>query len=135
MQYGSVLLVTVLSLAAQSAAYSAPTVRTSPFSSLYDQCMARANSTPEERSCAQEEFQRADAALNAAYKKIGKDIGAERAPDLLKAERAWLQYRDAECGFQASAVRGGTAYPLYEQDCRILQTYRRTQELKADALP
>jgi len=72
-------------------------------------------------SCAQARYEEADKGLNAQYKKtraamvaIDQDLdadmkGAEQA--LLKAQRAWITYRDAQCenyGFQA---RGGTMEP------------------------
>ncbi|MGR9177156.1 lysozyme inhibitor LprI family protein [Rhizobium leguminosarum] len=82
----------------------------------------------------------ADKALNAQYKKtraamvaIDKDLdgdmkGAEQA--LVKAQRAWIDYRDAECdafGFQAS---GGTMEPMLVAGCLANITDKRTKELK-----
>ncbi|PDT02630.1 urease-associated protein [Rhizobium chutanense] len=91
-------------------------------------------------SCEQERHAAADKALNEQYKKtraamvaIDKDIdgdmkGAEKA--LVKAQRAWIDYRDAECdafGFQA---RGGTMEPMLVAGCLAEETDKRTKELK-----
>jgi len=92
-------------------------------------------------SCAQARYEEADKGLNAQYKKtraamvaIDQDLdtdmkGAEQA--LLKAQRAWITYRDAQCenyGFQA---RGGTMEPMLVAGCLADLTDLRTKELKA----
>jgi len=91
-------------------------------------------------SCAEARYEEADKALNAQYKQtraamvaIDKDLdgdmqGAEQA--LLKAQRAWISYRDAQCenyGFQA---RGGTMEPMLVAGCLADLTDLRTKELK-----
>ena len=91
-------------------------------------------------SCAQARYDEADKGLNAQYKltraamvAIDKDLdgdmkGAEKA--LVKAQRAWIDYRDAECdafGFQA---RGGTMEPMLVAGCLAEETDKRTKELK-----
>ena len=91
-------------------------------------------------SCAEARYDEADKGLNAQYKKtraamvaIDKDLdadmkGAEQA--LLKAQRAWITYRDAQCenyGFQA---RGGTMEPMLVAGCLADLTDLRTKELK-----
>ncbi|WP_404944582.1 lysozyme inhibitor LprI family protein [Rhizobium rhizogenes] len=90
--------------------------------------------------CAARDFDAADKALNAQYKKtraamvaIDADLdndmkGAEKA--LLKAQRAWVDYRDGECeaaGFQA---RGGSMEPMLVSGCKADLTQKRTKELK-----
>ncbi|WP_027663865.1 lysozyme inhibitor LprI family protein [Rhizobium leguminosarum] len=91
-------------------------------------------------SCEAVRHEAADKVLNAQYKKtravlaaIDKDLdgdmkGAEQA--LVKAQRAWIDYRDAECdafGFQA---RGGTMEPMLVAGCLANITDKRTKELK-----
>lgn len=96
--------------------------------------------------CAGQDYAEADEALNAQYK-ITRDVmrkqdtdgipetaGAEDA--LVKAQRAWVAYRDAQCvsyGFQA---RGGTMEPMLVADCQADLTRSRTEALKelADGL-
>ncbi|AGS23113.1 lysozyme inhibitor LprI family protein [Rhizobium etli] len=91
-------------------------------------------------SCEEARHEAADKALNEQYKKtraamaaIDKDLdgdmkGAEKT--LVKAQRAWIDYRDAECdafGFQA---RGGTMEPMLVAGCLAEETDKRTKELK-----
>ncbi|MBB2754098.1 UNVERIFIED_ORG: uncharacterized protein YecT (DUF1311 family) [Rhizobium aethiopicum] len=91
-------------------------------------------------SCESARHETADKALNVQYKKtratlaaVDKDLdddmkGAEQA--LVKAQRAWIDYRDAECdafGFQA---RGGTMEPMLVAGCLANITDKRTKELK-----
>jgi uncharacterized protein YecT (DUF1311 family) len=91
-------------------------------------------------SCAQARYDEADKALNVQYKQTraamvaidgeldGDMKGAEQA--LLKAQRAWIGYRDAQCenyGFQA---RGGTMEPMLVAGCLADLTDLRTKELK-----
>ncbi|NYT31902.1 lysozyme inhibitor LprI family protein [Rhizobium sp. WYCCWR 11128] len=91
-------------------------------------------------ACESGRHEAADKALNAQYKKtraalaaIDKDLdgdrkGAEQA--LVKAQRAWIDYRYAECdafGFQA---RGGTMEPMLVAGCLANITDKRTKELR-----
>ncbi len=98
--------------------------------------------------CAGEDFSAADEELNAVYRDVRaemkatdkglaewdpKYVGAEEA--LLKAQRAWIDYRDGHCdniGFQA---RGGTLEPLLVESCKADMTRKRTQELKELVAP
>lgn len=94
--------------------------------------------------CAGQDFARADAALNAQWKQSAAeakrldDARLDRAYDnqpgyfdtLLKAQRAWLGYRDAHCLSEAFAARGGTMQPLLEAACRAELTKQRTQQLR-----
>ncbi|KWV40395.1 MULTISPECIES: lysozyme inhibitor LprI family protein [Rhizobium] len=91
-------------------------------------------------ACEQARQQTGDKALNAQYKitraalaALDKDLdadmrGAEEA--LVKAQRAWVNFRDAECeaaGFQA---RGGTMEPMLVAGCIAELTDARTKQLK-----
>jgi len=90
-------------------------------------------------ACEQARQETADKALNAQYKitraalaaldkDLGADGGAEKA--LVKAQRAWVDFRDAECeaaGFQA---RGGTMEPMLVAGCIAELTDARTKQLK-----
>ncbi|TNM62792.1 lysozyme inhibitor LprI family protein [Aliirhizobium smilacinae] len=92
--------------------------------------------------CAGQDLADADKALNAQYqatRKLLKKRDAEASmPDLkggdealVKAQRAWIGYRDAQClswGFQA---RGGSMEPMLVSSCEADLTRKRTAELKA----
>jgi len=81
--------------------------------------------------CADANFQKADAALNASYKEIVRRL-KDDAPTtklLVTAQKAWLAYRDAECAFSSSANSGGSIYPMVFSICLEEVTQQRTKEL------
>ncbi|MEM1366144.1 MAG: lysozyme inhibitor LprI family protein [Pseudomonadota bacterium] len=81
--------------------------------------------------CAAKDFERADAALNAAWKLIYPDYGKSMEGDdhLLNAQRAWLRYRDAQCDAEGLNVEGGSLEPFIVATCRARMTQDRTTEL------
>ncbi|WP_203310412.1 lysozyme inhibitor LprI family protein [Sphingomonas beigongshangi] len=58
----------------------------------------------------------------------------DMTPNLLASQRAWLRYRDAQCGMVSDQAAGGTA-GLGELDsrCRIELNRQRTIDLKQRA--
>lgn len=75
----------------------------------------------------------ADAALNAAYRKLMADTGPEEYPGTVTkdgirtAQRAWLRYRDAFLAFTA------VKFPMISRDTILaLVTRKRTEMLSAD---
>lgn len=101
---------------------------------------AKAETQTDMTFCAARDFDTADKALNAQYKKtraamvaIDADLendmkGAEKA--LIKAQRAWVDYRDGECETQGFQARGGTMEPMLVSGCKAQLTETRTKELK-----
>jgi uncharacterized protein YecT (DUF1311 family) len=82
-------------------------------------------------ACADAAYQKADSALNSAYKEIvGRlkgDAGAAKL--LIAAQRAWIGYRDADCAFSSAANAGGSIYPMVYSICLEAVTKERTKEL------
>lgn len=94
----------------------------------------------EMNECAANEFTAADKALNLQYqatRKVmktwdndaGADAGAEAA--LLKAQRAWIGYRDAQCDLAGVQTTGGSMQPMIISGCKADLTRKRTAELKS----
>lgn len=91
-------------------------------------------------SCANEEYEAADKALNVQWAKTRKvmaewdaDIDAENrgaVDSLMKAQRAWIDYRDGQCDAVGYSVWGGTMYPAVVSGCLTELTQKRTEELK-----
>ncbi|MDE1994746.1 MAG: DUF1311 domain-containing protein [Rhizobiaceae bacterium] len=91
--------------------------------------------------CSEKDFDAADKALNVQYKKtraamqsVDGDLeedqrGAEQA--LLKAQRAWVDYRDGECLAEGYQYEGGSMQPMVISGCKATLTRARTKELKA----
>jgi uncharacterized protein YecT (DUF1311 family) len=79
------------------------------------------------------EFEKADAHLNDIYKRALASAAAVdkvREQKLIKSQRAWLLYRDAEAEFEADEVRGGTAYSMVYNGARTNLTEERVKTLR-----
>lgn len=87
-------------------------------------------------------FERADAAMNRQWKAtLAQMRDFDRTPEddgrpgyadqLLKAQRAWLAYRDAHCDSDGYRMRGGSAEPMLVAGCRAELTEQRTKQLAA----
>jgi uncharacterized protein YecT (DUF1311 family) len=92
--------------------------------------------------CAAQDYARADAALNAAWKKVrayvksidkaNREYFPEQAvadENLLKAQRAWIDYRDGQCEAEGAQFAGGSIRPLITISCKATMTRKRTEEL------
>lgn len=102
---------------------------------------ANAMATHELNFCSEKELDQADAALNAAYKKvlafIAKSEG-EKPYDaksweaaLRESQRAWVAFRDADCkGLIPMSWGGGTATTGAVLGCMSEKTKARTKELE-----
>lgn len=90
-------------------------------------------SQAEMNACAGASFSRADADLNAAYRRItvrlARDDAARRA--LTEAQRAWIHFRDAECAFDTVENEGGSIRPMLTASCMEGLTRRRIADLEA----
>lgn len=67
--------------------------------------------TAELLACASGKFAQADARLNALWESMPHD------PGLLKAQRAWLEYRDAMCEAENPATPDGSLYSVFKYLC------------------
>jgi uncharacterized protein YecT (DUF1311 family) len=100
--------------------------------------------------CAAQDFERADAELNAAYRTAIEsarqsdreysrladgaggptDGGPGEEATLREAQRAWVSFRDAHCRLESFEARGGTMQPMLDSGCRATLTRARTAELR-----
>jgi uncharacterized protein YecT (DUF1311 family) len=95
----------------------------------------------EAQTCLNKAITEADRALNAAYQRAqayitaDTDMPADQKPawqaNLVKAQRAWIAYRDANCLFELIGAewdnRSGTT--AAQQACVLDMTQRRAKEL------
>ncbi len=94
--------------------------------------------------CAGQQYEAADAALNAQWAitaEVMKTRDAEWAElgssdkrpgfskSLLEAQRAWLRYRDAHCRVDGYAARMGSLESLLVSTCKTRLSRLRTEEL------
>jgi uncharacterized protein YecT (DUF1311 family) len=113
----------------------------------YKDCESSTNSNPDYKACLARGADKADAALNQAYKDMlgavraaGKDMG--QAPDtqlgdLKDAQKQWIGYRDANCTFEDSLAFGGTAIGGNYSSCLCALSYQRINDferMKKDVL-
>jgi len=82
--------------------------------------------------CAGEDFAAADKKLNASYKEIQKRLtgDADGKALFVKAQRAWIAFRDAECAFSAGGASGGSIYPMLVASCKTDLTKQRNDQLR-----
>ena len=95
----------------------------------YTACMDKAGSTSSMIECTTTEFQQQDARLNKAYKAVMSNLPPPRKKQLQKAQRAWIAFRDANCGFYADPD-GGTLARVSGNDCMMNATAARARELE-----
>ncbi|RWF45793.1 MAG: lysozyme inhibitor LprI family protein [Mesorhizobium sp.] len=83
--------------------------------------------------CAGEDYQAADARLNAAYQALigSDDAGGKQL--LQVAQRAWISFRDAECAHNTEASAGGSIHAMEVSQCLTRLTNDRIKQLAASA--
>lgn len=83
--------------------------------------------------CASYRWRVQDARLNAVYKRAlaqAREVGYEAS--LVKAQRAWVAYRDAACANEGQmGAGGGTAQGLYELSCMDALTKDRADRIES----
>jgi uncharacterized protein YecT (DUF1311 family) len=99
----------------------------------------------EMKFCAEREWKRADAELNAIFAKALADAnqhnamrrqpGYDKMPDsvamLKEAQRAWVTFRDANCAYHYQVYYGGSHAGLAYLLCKADMTKTRVKELRA----
>lgn len=92
---------------------------------------ADAVTTVEMRACAAQEYEAADAELNAVYAQVKAAVSKEVMGYVREAQRAWIPFRDAACSAEAAPYAGGTIQPQIGTDCKTRLTQRRADDLRA----
>ena len=85
--------------------------------------------------CTHQAYEKADATLNRLWKKIqssfdGSDYDNRTKKALLKSQRAWIAFRDAECEDLLAALQGGTGYSQFYAQCMERMTRERIESLE-----
>jgi uncharacterized protein YecT (DUF1311 family) len=84
---------------------------------------------PELSACAGKDAQAADAELNRVYGQLIAKYDEPNRNALVLAERAWIVYRDTECGYETALSIGGTIHPMMVALCMTAKAKARTKEL------
>jgi uncharacterized protein YecT (DUF1311 family) len=90
------------------------------------------------KACVARAADKADAALNQAYKTLqdkirasAKEMGQEpeaQLGDLKDAQKQWIAYRDANCALEDSLAFGGTAIGGNYSSCLCALSYERIND-------
>ena len=79
--------------------------------------------------CAGTELAVQDAALNAAWRALIADMSPRQKAGLLKGQRAWIAYRDADCASRYDPDWGSMS-TINANFCLLRRTVERTIELE-----
>jgi uncharacterized protein YecT (DUF1311 family) len=100
-------------------------------SKRYTACMAKSGDTTAGMiECVDAEFMRQDGRLNKAYKALVTNLTDARKTQLQKAQRIWITYRDANCGFY-NDPDGGSMARVSANNCMLTMTTERASELES----
>ena len=91
---------------------------------------ARAQNQQEMNQQAERDFTRADAQLNAVYKRVSAKLDGVGKKKLIKSERAWVIYRDAQADLEADQSRGGSMAPMLYAGTQAQLTKERIKRLR-----
>ncbi|HLO48570.1 MAG TPA: lysozyme inhibitor LprI family protein [Kamptonema sp.] len=89
-----------------------------------------AGNTLELRKCASDRYAAADKKLNQVYQQNISKLSGEYKNRLIKAQTAWITFRDTTCNFEAGYALGGTLEPLLYTRCLERVTSERTTYLQ-----
>jgi len=95
-----------------------------------DDC-ADAVATADMRTCMNARYAAAGADLERVYHQLLREVAPGRRELLQAAQQSWAEFREKNAAFAASAVEGGTLYPLLEVSELVTMTQQRTEQLKS----
>ena len=83
--------------------------------------------------CAARDLEAAERDLDVRYRALlARPDYADFKADIEAAQQAWLKYRDAQCGLEATDMEGGSARSEYFARCQTKKTRARIDELDPD---
>lgn len=111
-----------------------------PFGAMAQEVDCDGDTTIALNECYAEALHEADAALNDEYGRLRQiainwdEFNADplnSAEDLLvMAQRAWIQFRDADCAFDSFVYEGGSIQSMITAQCLIRHTEQRREALE-----
>ena len=106
----------------------------------YKDCENATHSNPEYKACLARAADKADAALNQAYKTLqdriraaAKDMGQPtdtHFEDLKASQKYWINFRDANCTLEDNLAFGGTAIGGNYSSCLCALSYERIDDFE-----
>ncbi|NHZ77830.1 DUF1311 domain-containing protein [Massilia sp. CCM 8695] len=95
----------------------------------YQRCMDRAVSNVDMQECMSAQYVLEDKRLNIAYRALLARQQGARKNQLQEAQRLWLKYTEANCGFYDDPD-GGTSARLAASECAVSARAARAAELE-----
>lgn len=80
--------------------------------------------------CVWQKARAADAELNRIYRQYAAQLTPAGQKQLAEAERAWVLFRDSECGFEKSLYGKGSLGPQSEGECVYRLSHQRAVDLQ-----
>ena len=88
------------------------------------------DSSTDKRECYQKRLNIADKKLLSTYQENLKTTSAESKQQLIKAQRLWVQFKEADCLYDASRIDDRTGFTSNQLACLIKKSTTREQELQ-----
>ena len=80
--------------------------------------------------CASIDLDRETKSLNKTYEDYRTKLTFSQKKKLKEVQLAWIKFKDLACKFEASGVKGGSAYPMVLAICLAEKTRQRNKELE-----
>lgn len=90
--------------------------------------------TPDIVECLASHLNLMDGDLNRTYQDLRAGMNKPDNAKLLKAQRLWIKFRDAECARIADYASGGSMAPILKLGCLMKLTERRIADLSTNPL-
>ncbi|MCP5536969.1 MAG: DUF1311 domain-containing protein [Akkermansiaceae bacterium] len=94
--------------------------------------LCHAQSTPEIKQNAYEEYQKSDKAMNTVYQNLMRVLTEDGKKKLRLSQRAWIAFRDAEADFDCHHFGEGKFGAVERLGSLKMRTQERTMKLLAD---
>jgi uncharacterized protein YecT (DUF1311 family) len=83
-------------------------------------------------TCAEFAYVQVDQELNERYRaQLARVRGTSSEKPFVTAQKAWLQFRDLDCKYQASVIEGGTMHGQWVLDCMRQRAIERTKHIES----
>lgn len=129
-------LLMIVTSAVSPQALAAKTVKKMTATDL-ELCLEKNQSNMGMVDCANKEYLAQDKILNDTYAQLLKDLKTDNSEDsqeilirIVKAERAWINFRDASCDVAGLEMLGGSGEGLVVLSCLAQMTTERVKAVK-----
>jgi uncharacterized protein YecT (DUF1311 family) len=90
-------------------------------------CLANAQTSIDEASCLDEEYNRQNTLLDLAFNEMISSASSAQKSQILRAQNAWKTFRDENC--KVRMLNGGSGATQFHFSCLIRETITRRAEI------